>query len=137
VNSPRTLPMITAATEYFWTSGSRGALEILRCTNCGYWVHTPSPICPQCFGVPEPRPISGAAAVHSYTVNYHPWNPDIEVPYVIAVVELPEQAGLRLMTNIVDCPPEDVRIGMAVEVVFEHVEDVYLPLFRPVVPNGN
>jgi uncharacterized OB-fold protein len=132
VNSPRTLPEVTPSTEHFWTSGARGALEILRCTSCGFWVHPPSPVCPKCLGRPEPRAVSGDAVVHTFTVNRHPWNPDLVVPYVIAVVELPEQAGLRLTTNIVDCPPEEVRIDMPVHVTFEKVEDVYLPLFRPV-----
>jgi uncharacterized OB-fold protein len=51
---------------------------------------------------------------------------------VIGLVELVEQPGLRLMTNIIHCPPEQVRIGMAVRVVFENVSDeVALPLFEP------
>ena len=52
-------------------------------------------------------------------------------PYAIAIVELDEQRGLRLMTNIVNCPAEAVRIGMRVRVVFEQREDVWIPLFEP------
>jgi hypothetical protein len=52
---------------------------------------------------------------------------------VVAIVELEEQAGLRLMTNIVNCPVDGVEIGMPVEVCFEELEDgAYLPLFQPV-----
>jgi uncharacterized OB-fold protein len=69
--------------------------------------------------------------VHAFTVNVHQWEPELEVPYVVAVVELDEQKALRLTTNIVGCAPSDVFIGMAVEVDFEHLDDVYLPLFRP------
>ncbi len=69
--------------------------------------------------------------VHTFTINCHPWEPGLEVPYVVAVVELVEQDGLRVTTNIVDCPPSKVWIGMPVEVVFEQIDDVYLPLFRP------
>jgi uncharacterized OB-fold protein len=136
VNAPRTLPEITPDTEHFWTSGRRGALEILHCSRCAYWIHPPGPVCPRCLGTPEPRPVSGDAAVHSYTVNHHPWTPGLEVPYVVAIVELAEQEGLRLITNIVGCPPEEVRIGMPVHVEFEPVEDVHLPLFRPVADGG-
>jgi uncharacterized OB-fold protein len=136
VSSRRTLPEITPETAHFWTSGRRGALEILHCTRCDYWVHPPGPVCPACFGDIEPRPVSGDATVHSYTVNHHAWTPELEVPYVVAIVELPEQEGLRLITNIVDCPPEQVRIGMPVRVVFERVEDVHLPLFRRVSDGG-
>jgi uncharacterized protein len=135
VNPPRTLPEVTAATAHFWTSGARGALELLRCSACGYWVHPPGPVCPRCLGKPHPEPVSGRGVVHTFTVNVHPWQPGLEVPYVIAIVELAEQEALRLTTNIVDCAPSDVYIGMPVEVTFEHVEDVYLPMFRP-VDNG-
>jgi uncharacterized OB-fold protein len=49
----------------------------------------------------------------------------------VAIVELDEDPGVRLTTQIVDCPVEDARIGMAVEVVFEHHEEVWIPVFRP------
>jgi uncharacterized OB-fold protein len=52
-------------------------------------------------------------------------------PYAIAIVEIEEQKGLRLMTNIVNCPAEAVRIGMPVRVVFERHDDVWIPLFEP------
>jgi uncharacterized OB-fold protein len=67
----------------------------------------------------------------TFTVNHQPWHPDLEVPYVIAIVELADAPGVRLTTNIVNCPIEAVRIGMDVQVVFEQCEDVYLPLFEP------
>jgi uncharacterized OB-fold protein len=69
--------------------------------------------------------------VATFTVNHQAWFPGFDPPYVIAIVELAEQAGLRLTTNLVGCPPERVRIGMAVRVRFEAYEDVYLPLFEP------
>ncbi len=64
-------------------------------------------------------------------MNHQPWDGNGDA-YIIAVVEIDEQQGLRLATNLVDVAPEDVRIGMAVEVVFENHDPVYLPLFRPV-----
>ena len=69
----------------------------------------------------------------TYTVNWQAWYPNFDPPYVVAIVELPEQDGLRLTTNIVGCDPDDVEIGMDVEVVFEEYDGVWLPLFRPVV----
>ena len=50
---------------------------------------------------------------------------------MVAIVEIDEQPSVRLMTNIVGCAPDDVRIGMPVQVTFEHNDDVWLPLFRP------
>jgi uncharacterized OB-fold protein len=75
--------------------------------------------------------VSGRANVVSITLNHQPWVPASDHPYAIAIVEIEEQPGLRLMTNVVNCPPEVVRIGMPVRVVFEAHGDVYLPLFEP------
>jgi uncharacterized OB-fold protein len=131
MNAPRTLPLVTPANAHFWTSGVDGELRILRCTVCEYWIHPPSPVCPQCLSVPAPQAVSGKGVVHAFTVNVHRWEPEVEVPYVVAVVELDEQEALRLTTNIVGCEPSAVDVGMPVEVIFEHADDVYLPLFRP------
>jgi uncharacterized OB-fold protein len=65
-------------------------------------------------------------------VNHQPWYPGLDPPSVIAIVELPEQEGLRLTTNVVGCPPGEVHIGMQVRVTFERYEDVWLPFFAPV-----
>ena len=65
-------------------------------------------------------------------MKHKPRIPGFNPPYVVAIVELEEQPGLRLTTNVVGCEPEDVEIGMAVKVVFEDVgDDVFLPLFEP------
>ena len=129
----RVLPRVREDTEFFWTSGADGLLRFLTCTTCGYIVHPPAPICPRCLTKTlEPRPVSGRATVATFTINIQPWIPGFDPPYVIAMVELAEQPGLRLTTNIVGCPPEDVHIGMPVEVRFDQYDDVWLPLFAPV-----
>jgi uncharacterized OB-fold protein len=128
----RLLPEVTPETEHFWRGGERGELVFLRCTDCGTYVHPPAPVCPSCLGRSlKPEPVSGKGSVLTFTVNHQEWNPTVPVPYVIAVVEMDEQPGLRLTTNIVDCPPDDVKIGMRVAVKFLHLEDVWLPLFAP------
>ncbi len=78
-----------------------------------------------------PEAVAGTAVLHTYTVNRQAWLPGFDPPYVVAIVELPEQEGLRLTTNLVNCALDDVRIGMPVRVVFEQWEDVWLPLFEP------
>ena len=77
--------------------------------------------------------LSDRATIATYTINHHPWIPGFDPPYVVAIVEIEEQPSLRLMTNIVDCKPDEVAIDMRVEVVFEDAgeDDVFLPLFRP------
>ena len=66
-----------------------------------------------------------------HTINHQPWFDALPPPYVIAIVELQEQAGLRMTTNIVGCRPEVVHAGMAVAVCFEPLDAVWLPWFRP------
>jgi uncharacterized OB-fold protein len=117
----------------FWTGGERGELVFWRCQACGYWIHPPSPVCPICLSRDiATEATNGRAVVHSFTVNEQNWNPTMPAPYVIALVELEAQAGLRLMTNIVNCEPDEVSIGMPVQVVFEQHDDVWIPLFEPV-----
>ena len=69
--------------------------------------------------------------MYTYTVNEREWSPGLEVPYVIAIVQLDEQTDLRLMTNVVGCAPQDVAIGMPVQVEFRQQGDAYVPVFRP------
>ncbi|PIB80595.1 Zn-ribbon domain-containing OB-fold protein [Mycobacterium celatum] len=91
-------------------------LLVEHCDECARWVHPPAGACPDCGGPLAGRPVSGRGTVFTYTVNFHPYNPDIPTPYVIAIVELDEPRGLRLAVNIVDCEPDSVRCGMPVEV---------------------
>ncbi len=130
---PRPIPALEPRTQAFWRACRAGPLEFTRCVPCGYFIHPSRPICPRCRGRDlEFATVSGKAHLHSFTVNHQRWYPGQEVPYVIGLVELVEQAGLRLMTNVVNCPVDGVRIGMPLRVVFENVSDeVALPLFEP------
>lgn len=128
----RVLPRVTESNEHFWRGGEAGELRFLRCTPCGTYVHPPAPICPECHSKElAVRAVSGRATVLTFTLNHQPWVPAPDHPYAIAIVEIEEQAGLRLMTNIVGCDAEDVHVGMPVRVVFEQHDDVWIPLFEP------
>lgn len=133
----RKLPALTPDTAPFWQGGAHGVLMIDRCTSCTRWFHPPSPICPHCgsFEV-SPQPVSGHGKVMSYTVNHQPWTPELKEPYVVAIVELVEQPGLRVLSNVVDCEIDRVTIGLPVQVRFEQHEDVWLPLFAPSAPGA-
>lgn len=129
----RILPGLDRDNRPFWTGGEQGRLLICRCGACGYYVHPPSPQCPSCASrALAHQPATGRGRVASFTVNHQPWVPMLRVPFVFAAVELKEQPQLYVFANIVDCEPDDVRIGLSVEVVFEAHEDVFLPMFRPV-----
>jgi hypothetical protein len=129
----RLLPELTAANAHFWRGGAEGELRFLHCAACDHFVHPPAPRCPRCLaGALGVRAVSGRARLLSVTVNHQPWIPGFDPPYAVAIVELEEQPGLRLTTNLVNCPFEAMRIGMPLRVLFEEREDgIFLPLFEP------
>lgn len=131
----RMLPKLTDHNRAFWTGGADGQLHVAWCERCQRWVQPPAADCPDCEGALDIRAVSGRGSVFTYTVNYQPYMPNVPVPYVIAIVELEEQADLRIATNIVDCEPDSVHVGLPVEVRFErHDVDgdtVYFPVFAP------
>jgi len=127
----RPAPSDDPLARFFWQSGADGVLRFLRCGDCAYWLHPPSSRCPRCLSANlAPQPVSGRAVVHTFTVNVQPWTAGQE-PYVYAIVELPEQPGLRLTTNVLGCAPDEVHIGQAVRVAFLHRNDAYYPVFVP------
>ena len=90
----RILPELTDRNRHFWQGGRDGRLVLLRCQSCGYYLHPPTPVCPRDRSKNlAPEAVSGRATVASFTVNHHPWVPGADLPYVVAIVELPEQAG--------------------------------------------
>jgi uncharacterized protein len=128
----RLLPRLTDDVAFFWTSGSDGVLRFLRCQDCRFFIHPPGPVCPRCLSRHlEPEAVSGRGTIGTFTVNYQQWIPGSDT-YIIAWVCIDEQPDVRLTTNLIGVEPDDVFIGMPVEVVFEQNDDVFLPLFRPV-----
>ena len=131
----RMLPKLDEHNRAFWTGGAEGQLLIAQCTQCALWVSPPAADCPDCAGALVARAVSGQGTVFTYTVNYQPFNPAVSVPYVIAIVQLDEQPDVRIASNIVDCEPDSVYIGLRVEVRFERHEvdddSVFVPVFAP------
>jgi acetyl-CoA acetyltransferase/uncharacterized OB-fold protein len=129
----RPLPQLTPATEFFWTAGGDNQLRIQECKDCSALIHPPQPICRYCrshnMGV---RAVSGRATLAAFTVNHRFGFPDLPPPYVVAQVAVVEDPRVRLTTNIIECDPDELKLGQSVEVVFEKIEDVWLPQFRPV-----
>jgi uncharacterized OB-fold protein len=134
----RLLPQPTARSGAFWTGGENGHLLVYRCRACGRWFHPPAPACFRCRSRDVgPEAISGRATVAAFTINHHQWFEGFPPPYVVAIVELDARPDVRLTTQIVNYPADEVRVGLPVEVVFERWEDaegvVWPPLFRPVL----
>ena len=131
----RVLPTVDRQNRRFWTSGEEGRLCIERCTDCGAWIHPPTGICSSCHSSPvEPTVVSGRGTIYSFTVNHQPWFGDIG-PYCVVLVDLEEGSAaqpLRITSNLVGTDPDDVAIGMPVEVFFVRCDDVWLPQFREI-----
>lgn len=128
--APRPLPLPDPETAFFWEGAQKGELLVLRCATCDHWIHYPKPSCPSCGSNDvHPMPVTGRGTIHTYTVT-HAAVPGFDPPFAVVLVELEEQKGLRLVSNLVDVALEDIKIGMPVEVTFVKVGDTTLPLFK-------
>ena len=127
------LPRIDEESKGYWEACQRRELVVQRCLDCGRLRHYPRALCPACLSERvEWVRCSGRGTVYTFTVTHQNQSPGFRdaLPYVLAYVELEE--GVRLLTNIVECAPEAVRIGMPVAVVFEDATpEVTLPKFKP------
>ena len=124
------LPRPTALSRPHWDGCREGVLRVQRCDACGSYEFIPQAVCTKCqadeLGWGES---SGRGSVYSHTTVHRPPRPEFDAPYVVAIVELEE--GWHMLTNLVDCRPEEVAIGLPVEVDFRAVSDeITLPCFR-------
>lgn len=128
-------------TRGFFAAAARGELAIPRCGGCGARVWYPRPACPACGGRDLPwEPVSGRGTLFSFAVVRRPlWRPFADrIPYATGLVALAEDPAVRLVTLLVDCAPEDLRVDMAVHAVFRPLRfpgssrAVVVPFFAPV-----
>jgi hypothetical protein len=130
IKHPR--PALDQETRAYWEGAARHELVLQRCLACGRVQHRPRALCAGCLsGDVRSFVASGRGTVHTYTVTHQNQAPGFReaLPYVLAYVDLEE--GPRLLTNVVGCEPERVRIGMPVAVDFADVEGGAVPRFRP------
>ena len=137
---PKPVPVPDEASAPFFEGALHCELMLLRCRACGTFQ---SPIayigvplrarCVNCFsGELEWAPSSGKATLYSFVIMHQLYDEAFaaEIPYNIALVETEE--GVRLTSQVVDCPNERLEIGMPLEVTFERMSDaVAVPKFRP------
>lgn len=124
-------PLIITQDNKFWFDAVReGRLEIQRCTACGTLRHPPSPACPKCRSFDwNTVQASGRCTLHSYTVLHHPKDSAFDYPLAVGLADLEE--GTRLVADIADVNPEDLAIGMELEIGFaEHAHGEILPQLR-------
>jgi len=127
------LPHIDEEMRPWWEALQRHELYVQKCYDCGGLRFHPRAVCPDCLSSrTEWLRASGSGKIYTFTVTYQNQAAGFRdsLPYVMAWVELDE--GVKLLTNVVDCPPEQVKIGMSVEAVFDDVTSaVTLLKFRP------
>jgi len=127
------LPLLEGLTAEFYRWCRQGELRFQRCLTCWRWRHVPREACPHCGSLKwQWAPSKGRGRLFTWTVVARPMHPAFarDLPYVVAIVELEE--GVRMVTRLVDCPPENLHVDMPVEVTFVEVDGgVALPYFRP------
>jgi uncharacterized protein len=106
-------PPVNPETKPFWEAAAEGKLLLKKCAACGEFHYYPRTICPFCFSDrTEWRAASGRGTIYSYSVMRR-----APIPYAIAYVALEE--GVTMLTNIVDCDLDAIRIGRKVSLVFK------------------
>jgi uncharacterized OB-fold protein len=127
----RPRPAVDRDTEFFWKGVAEGKILVQRCSRCGALRHPPRPMCPHCLSVDwQAEPVRGRGSVYSYAIQHHPPVPGFEMPYIVVLADLVE--GIRLVANLTGCEPDQVRIGMPIDVYCAEVEPgLWLPQFRP------
>ncbi|MBI2872150.1 MAG: OB-fold domain-containing protein [Chloroflexi bacterium] len=131
------LPQPDQHTQPFWDAAKEHRLVIQRCQRCRHYHHPPVFLCTNCN---DPKAtlafegVSGRGTVYAHYVHHFKNIGGFEdkAPYPVVAVELEEQRGLLMVTNILHCPYDQLRVGMPVEVVFEKASDeITIPQFRP------
>jgi uncharacterized OB-fold protein len=126
------LPSLAGLAGEFYAWCAKGELRFQRCSLCEAWRHVPRELCAECGSSEWSwEPSSGHGRVFTWTVATRAIQPAFknDVPYAAVVVEMEE--GVRLLSTVVDCPPDELIVDMPVEVTFEAVtSDVTLPMFR-------
>jgi len=105
----------------FWAALKQGRIAFPRCRDCGKFHWYPMKRCPHCrSSAIEWQAVSGEGTLYSFTVVRYPFSPEFrdKLPYVVALVEFADAPGVRLITNLIDTPLEDIRIGMTVQPIF-------------------
>lgn len=129
----RPRPVPDAVSAFYWDAARRGELAVLTCGTCTRAHHPPEVTCPHCgAGDLTPRAASGRGTVFASCVIRQPFDVAFgdAVPYLLALVELDDHPGVRVLTNLTDGGSEPVPAGTPVEVVFEPHDDWVLPQFR-------
>ena len=131
-------PLVDELSLPFWEGYRRHELLVQKCAGCGKYVFPPKAACPICGSWDlKLQKVSGKGKVFSYIIFYtrdiYPSSIEPTIPYAVVKVVLDEQDDLFMLSNIIDCPVDQIKVGMPLKVVFEDVDDkLTLPKFQRV-----
>jgi hypothetical protein len=133
MNRPMTrpLPVTDMETKPYWDYCKQHELRVQKCLKCGKTYSPPGYMCPHCMNIgSEWVKLSGKGKVYSFVIVRRQYHPMLPPPYVVAIIELEE--GIRMLSNVVECKPEDVKIDMPVTVVWDDASpEISMPKFKP------
>ncbi len=126
-------PVADTITLPFWQAAAEHRLVVQRCTACEHTRLPPAPVCPECRSADSDfMEVSGRGEVYTYTIVHRPIAAGQKLPYVVAVIALEDAGGVRIISNLVDVNPDEVEIGLPVDLVWEDMSaDLAIPRFRP------
>jgi uncharacterized protein len=127
-------PIPDQASAFFWEGAARGELLVQRCEDCLAFQYPPTVVCERCQSrAVRPTRVSGRGTLYALTVMHQAFLPVFaeDLPFTIALVDLDDAPGARLLANIVDADPGGLAAGDPLEVVFEPRGDYAVPQFRP------
>jgi hypothetical protein len=127
-------PIPDQASAFFWEGAARGELLVQRCEDCLAFQYPPTVVCEKCQSRDvRPTRVSGHGTLYALTVMHQAFLPVFaeDLPFTIALVDLDDAPGARLLANIVDADPGGLTAGDPLEVVFEPRGDYAVPQFRP------
>jgi uncharacterized protein len=127
----RPLPVADMDTKPYWDYCKQHELRVQKCLKCGKIYSPPSMICPHCMNVgSEWVKLSGKGKVYSFIIVRRQYHPMLPSPYVVAIIELEE--GIHMLSNVVECQPEEVKMEMPVTVVWDDASpEISMPKFKP------
>jgi uncharacterized protein len=127
----RSRPGAPQESREFWEGLHKGEIRFQRCSDCRRYTHYPVGGCEWCGGPLVYEEVDGRATVNTWTLSLLEFGPGMETPYLVAIVNPTCEPGIQLMTSLVRCRVEDIRIGMAVKPLIVHDDDRSLLFYEP------
>jgi uncharacterized OB-fold protein len=127
------IPVPDLDSEAYWEGVQEHELRLLHCQSCGHWIHYPVMACARCHSFDVlPETIAGTGTLYTFSISHRVFIAGVEPPYAIALVDIDEEPGVRLLSNLVNCYEEEIAIGMRLRPVFKDIDkSTALVFFEP------